>query len=180
MVPTPLVTYHATMARPQSHSISMIVSGGQTGVDQAALSAAIWLGMAHGGWCPKGRRSEAGPIPAEFELRESHSRVYSVRTKQNIEDSDGTLILYHTEMTGGTAFTCRMADQRAKPVLTINLDGPVDFDEVDAWISGQGIRVLNVAGPRESSYPGIGDETRELLVRLLGAREASNGGDFSD
>ena len=86
-----------------------IVSGGQTGVDRAALDVAIALGFAHGGWCPAGRLAEDGPIAARYALRETTSAAYDVRTERNVLDSDGTLVLASGEPRGGSALTCRLA-----------------------------------------------------------------------
>jgi predicted Rossmann-fold nucleotide-binding protein len=74
--------------------IERLVSGGQTGVDRAALDVAIACGIPHGGWCPRGRISEAGPIPAHYQLTETDSFKYWVRTERNVIDSDATLILF--------------------------------------------------------------------------------------
>lgn len=144
-----------------------IVSGGQTGVDRAALDAAIWLGIPHGGWCPSGRRSEDGPIPERYELRETEVRDYSVRTERNVVDSDATLILYHEALSGGTAFTVRMAKKHKQPHLLVNLSEDVDSDVILRWLANEGVVTLNVAGPRESSRPEIGEISRQLLINVL-------------
>ena len=155
------------MSTSAQHSVTRIVSGGQTGVDQGALDAAIWLGIEHGGWCPKGRRSEAGRIPERFVLQESEARDYSVRTEQNVVDSDGTLILFRDELTGGTAFTARMAKRHGKPCFQVDLTEVHDHDSVRAWIIKSEIRTLNVAGPRASSQNGITEEARQFVVDLF-------------
>ncbi len=85
--------------------VSKIVSGGQTGVDRAALDAAIKLGIAHGGWVPKGRLAEDGPLPETYRMRETASAAYSERTERNVIDSDGTLIISRGELTGGSEAT---------------------------------------------------------------------------
>ena len=86
-----------------------IISGGQTGVDQAALASAIELGIPHGGWCPLGRRSESGTIPIQYQLDEMPTRHYAARTRQNVIDSDGTLIVYSDQVSGGTLLTQQFA-----------------------------------------------------------------------
>ena len=85
--------------------IKKIISGGQTGADRAALDVAIKLNIPHGGWVPKGRPAEDGPIHTKYQLKEMPTDSYSDRTEQNVADSDGTLIISHGELTGGSAFT---------------------------------------------------------------------------
>ncbi|MEM7314886.1 MAG: putative molybdenum carrier protein [Planctomycetota bacterium] len=155
------------MASTTSHTVSRIVSGGQTGVDQGALDAAIWLGIDHGGWCPRGRRSEAGPIPERFQLEEMEERDYSVRTEQNVVDSDATLVLFRDALSGGTAFTVRMTKKHEKPCLTVDLTLEYDFQVVRKWLSDHEVETLNVAGPRASSQEGIAEESRQFIVDLL-------------
>lgn len=135
-----------------------IVSGGQTGVDQAALKAAITLGIPHGGWCPKGRLSENGEIPKEFDLKETVSSDYSERTKKNIDDSDGTLIVIDGDLksiTDGTILTIQDLKRKNKPYFLINLSHEFSESKLGQWIKKNDISILNVAGPRESQSPGI-------------------------
>jgi hypothetical protein len=101
--------------------LAKIISGGQTGVDRAALDVARELGLPCGGWCPKGRRAEDGPIPARYPLVETASASYPQRTRQNVLDADGTLILTMTPPTGGTALTIRIAEGNDKPYLVVDL-----------------------------------------------------------
>ena len=145
-----------------------IVSGGQTGVDRAALDVAIELGIPHGGWCPRGRKAEDGRIAARYGLRETDSARYAVRTEQNVVDSDGTLILYRKELKGGTALTRDVARRRQRPLLLIDLTRPVFPEVVREWIEAEEIGVLNVAGPRESQNPGIGEEAKGFLRGVFG------------
>ncbi len=140
-----------------------IISGGQTGVDRAALDAAIALSIPHGGWCPLGRQAEDGPIPDRYLLTETNSKSYAVRTEQNVVDAAGTLIVYRDTISGGTRFTLQMARKHGRPHLCVDLVQPVSVDEVADWILDLGIDVLNVAGPRESTSPGIRDEAFEYL-----------------
>lgn len=149
-----------------------IVSGGQTGVDRGALDAARHLGIPHGGWCPRGRLAEDGVIPPEYELRETESREYPVRTERNVHDSDGTLILYRRTLSGGTALTHRFCRKHAKPHCMIDLVDDsrpiaVRTEIVRGWLAKHRIRVLNVAGPRESNEPGIQRESAEFLTRVF-------------
>lgn len=148
-----------------------IVSGGQTGVDRAALDAAIALGIPHGGWCPKGRLAEDGIIPAQYELVETDSPDYAQRTEQNVLDSDATLILCRGEPTGGTELTRRLAQRHRKPLLVVDLRKPLDRTTVRRWLTTHARSTLNVAGPRESQSPGIHAEATSLLQSLLGRRE---------
>ncbi len=101
--------------RPTRHIFEHVVSGGQTGADQGALDAALKLGHTCGGWCPMGRRSEAGRIPDRYPLQEHTSTKYPARTEANVRDSDGTLIFTYGEPTGGTALTVKLARLHRKP-----------------------------------------------------------------
>ena len=150
--------------------LKKICSGGQTGVDRAALDVALYLQMPHGGWCPRGRRSEDGPISKQYLLRETESADYSVRTEKNIIDADGTLILHHGPLSGGTKLTWKLAKRHQSPVLKIDLESqsiaisaPAFWD----WVEQQQIATLNVAGPRESSCAGIGELSRRFLLALF-------------
>jgi predicted Rossmann-fold nucleotide-binding protein len=149
--------------------IERIVSGGQTGVDRAALDAAIRHGISHGGWCPKGRRAEDGTIPRHYLLRETASSNYPERTEKNVVDSDATLILNQGTLDGGSLFTWELARHYRKPRFLIDLDGVVDSALIRTWIVESAVRVLNVAGPRESKRPGIYLLSAAVLDRLLAA-----------
>lgn len=144
-----------------------IVSGGQTGVDRGALDAAIELQVPHGGWCPRGRLAEDGRIPARYRLRETESRQYHVRTRLNVLDCDATLILCRGPLSGGTELTLRLAEQFGKPNLVVDLDADLRPQHVRDWLQKHRVEVLNVAGPRESLNPGIADDAREFLLRVL-------------
>ena len=147
--------------------IERIVSGGQTGVDQGALEVALGQGMACGGWCPRGRRTEAGVMAARYPLRETDSEDYRVRTEWNVRDSDATLILNQGALQGGTALTVRLAERLGRPCLVVDLDQPFDSVAILAWLQRHQVRVLNVAGPRESGRPGIGARAQDWMERLL-------------
>lgn len=147
--------------------VEKIVSGGQTGVDRAALDAAIELGIPHGGWCPKGRICEAGVIDDKYQLTELSSPEYPPRTLKNVQDSDGTLVLYFDKLRGGTALTCRFARQNNKPLCRLRIDAPINLLQVVDWLQQHQIRVLNVAGPRGSSHPDIEETARTVLLRLF-------------
>lgn len=148
-----------------------IVSGGQTGVDRGALDAAIALGVPHGGWCPRGRLAEDGRIPEQYPLQETESPDYAVRTRQNVLDSDGTLILHCGPFGGGTELTRRLALREGRPHLLVDLDKPPRPAAVWHWLAQHGIRTLNVAGPRESQCPGIAFRATEYLKSLWQAGE---------
>lgn len=151
------------------HGVVKIVSGGQTGVDRGALDAAIELGIAHGGWCPKGRLAEDGPIAARYQLDELPSSDYADRTKRNVIDSDGTLIFYRDRLQGGTALTNRLAKEQGKPLLRVRLDQPVELERIIRWLHDEQVAVLNIAGPRGSSHPDLHQTTLELVKKLFRA-----------
>ena len=154
------------MPEEPSH-IEKIISGGQTGVDRAALDVALELGIPCGGWCPKGRKAEDGPINARYPLQETESGAYPVRTERNVKDSDGTLILTDGPVTGGTEVTIKFAKRYEKPCLVFDLGLGGDPEIVRKWGQTNGVRILNVAGPRESKTPGIHDRTVKFLRRIL-------------
>jgi len=143
-----------------------IVSGGQSGADRAALDWAIARGIAHGGWCPRGRRAEDGRIAERYALRETPSRDYEQRTRWNVRDSDGTLIVSRAAvLTGGSAYTARCAERLGRPWLHAH-PGADDPAPIRAFLARHRIRTLNVAGPRASGDPGIYAYVFGLLERL--------------
>jgi hypothetical protein len=148
--------------------VAKIVSGGQTGVDRVALDVALELGFPCGGWVPRGRRAEDGRIPPIYPMRETESRGYAMRTRLNVRDSDATLILTRGEPTGGTALTVDCARSLNRPHLVVDLAGKVDLSAVREWLARHDVRVLNVAGPRESAPPGIYRNAADVLRELLG------------
>ncbi len=145
-----------------------IVSGGQTGVDRAALDVALQLNLPHGGWCPLGRRAEDGLIPSIYLLRETSSSDYAERTEWNVRDADATLVLYWSRPMGGTMLTIAVAKRLKKPLFLIDLDHPPDCHQVSAKLLSCSVSVLNVAGPRESLRPGvIYSQARSYLYHLF-------------
>lgn len=141
----------------------MIVSGGQTGVDRAALDWALHNKIPCGGWCPKGRLAEDGVIPPRYPLRETWSADMEVRTEYNVRDSSATLIIYKSMMGSGTQLTRKFCLQYNKPCFEVNMDLKYRTAEVVSWMNDKGIEVLNIAGPRESQSPGIYIASMELL-----------------
>lgn len=136
-------------------------------MDRAALDAALDLGFPCGGFCPKGRLAEDGPIEARYPLVETPSEDYEERTEWNVRDSDGTLILKRGDLKGGTALTHRLAVHWRKPVLVLNVDESPSLESVRGWIKENGIETLNVAGPRESLQPGIYSASKTFLSNLF-------------
>lgn len=148
--------------------IEKIISGGQTGVDRAALDLAMETGLSCGGWCPKGRKAEDGPIDARYPLKETESAKYSVRTEKNVRESDGTLVLTGCGPPGaGTTLTIRFAQRLKKPFLVLVLSEAIDYESVKRWIEAQNIKALNIAGPRESDEPGIYSRALKFLKKLF-------------
>ncbi len=150
--------------------IKKIISGAQTGADRAALDFAINNDISHGGWVPKGRKAEDGVIPDHYEVKEAPTSEYSRRTELNVIDSDGTLILTHGELSGGSALTENLAEKHQKPCLHINLNHKPEFQatvDITHWISTNGIEVLNVAGSRASHDSKIYASTLSILETVL-------------
>lgn len=148
--------------------IVRVISGGQTGADRAALDAAITCGVPHGGWCPKGRLSEEGPIPSVYHLEETESGEYPVRTRMNVEAADLTVIFTQGLLSGGSFLTQQFAEELGKPWMHMDLSDPVHplekmIDEVPSLEKF----VLNVAGPRASNDPKIYTAVYEVMVHLL-------------
>jgi hypothetical protein len=144
-----------------------IISGGQTGADRAALDVALTLSLPIGGGCPKGRRAEDGMIPDRYPLTETPEADYDTRTRRNVEDSDGTLILNLGTLDGGTALTVKLARQMGKPCLMVALENGIEPTAFQEWLDAHPIAVLNVAGPRESKRPGVYAAACRLLDTLL-------------
>jgi hypothetical protein len=164
--------------------IVKIISGGQTGADQAALDAAIELGIDHGGWIPKGRITEDGPLADRYQLIEMPTASYAGRTEQNVLDSDGTVIFSHGPLTGGSRLTAELARKHNKPHLHIDLDRMHALkasSELHRWVITEGVRVLNVAGAKASKDPALYNEVYQAIWGLfvldtLGADSGSNAG----
>jgi hypothetical protein len=150
--------------------LKRIVSGGQTGVDRAALDIAIENKIAISGWCPKGRLAEDGEIPARYILRETPYEDVAIRTEWNVRDSEGTLILTKGKPKDGTPLTFKCAQKYQRPCLVLDLTEEVKKEEFNTWLEANNIKVLNIAGPRESFDPGrIYSEAYAYLSELLKA-----------
>ena len=156
--------------------LSKIISGGQTGVDQGALRAAIDLGMDCGGWCPPGRESEGGKIPEQFPLKETPSErskkapeiPRSLRTEWNVRDSEATLVLQPAGCKDtGTEWTVQCAEMYHKHYLIIDPYKSGEAVSIREWLDHNRISILNVAGPSEKSYPGIGEVCYMLLSGIF-------------
>lgn len=146
-----------------------IISGGQTGVDRAALDAAIKVGIPHGGWIPKGRLTEEGPLPPEYEMRETDSIDYADRTARNIEAADATLLISCGPLDGGSALTLRLA-KKGKPCLHVDLTQQAAFQAaviIRRWLFDNRIEILNIAGPRASKDPQIYSKALKMLETVL-------------
>ena len=150
--------------------ITKIISGGQTGADQAALDVAVKLGIPHGGWIPKGRITEAGILDDKYKLHEMETSNYNKRTEQNVVDSDGTLIISHGKLTGGSDYTREMALFHNRPWLHIDLNKTNSFQaagKIKSWITENDIEVLNIAGPRASKDTLIYQATADVLETVF-------------
>lgn len=149
--------------------IKKIISGGQTGADRAALDFAIEVGIPHGGWVPKGRLAEYGPIPGEYNLQEMPTLSYSARTEQNVTDSDGTLIFSHGNLTEDPLCTKKLAEKHKRACLHIDFTKENHFlaqCRIKEWIEAHGIKTINVTGPRASKDPRIYEEVLESLIAV--------------
>ncbi|MGE5539635.1 MAG: putative molybdenum carrier protein [Gemmatimonas sp.] len=140
----------------------VVVSGGQSGVDRAALDAARALGIAIAGWCPRGRWAEDGTISADYPLDESESADPAERTRANVRDSDATLVLISGDADAGTELTVAVAGELGRPLLVHDLSRD-DPGRLRAWLAQTRPVRLNVAGPRESNAPGIYARAYALL-----------------
>lgn len=161
--------------------IAKIISGGQTGADRGGLDAAITLGVKHGGWCPKGRKAEDGVVPAKYELMESKSADYAVRTEANVIDSHCTVVFTFGKPSGGSKKTVSLAEKHQRPCLCVDLAAMTNETAARAvieWLSPGGLMmpgvsspqpnpVLNVAGSRESKAPGIQQRVTATMLMVL-------------
>lgn len=152
--------------------LKKIVSGGQTGVDRASLEWALAAGLDCGGWCPAGRIAEDGPIAAHFPLRETPAAGYAQRTEWNVRDSDGTVLFSRVpEIVGGTKLTKKFTSKWNRPCLVIvekTTDAP--SRRLHEFVEEHFIEILNVAGPREETEPGLAEFVRTVLEGAFGMK----------
>lgn len=160
-----------------------VISGGQTGVDRGALLAAMDMGIDRGGWAPKGWRAEDGVIPEMFRggMTESGSSNYLVRTRQNVVDSHGTLIITEAyPLAGGTLKTRRFCEEVMRSHFVVSLNETNAVEKTRTWLRqfcAEGYPtpfVLNVAGPRESKVPGIQERTRGFIKEVFAQAIVAN------
>ncbi len=147
-----------------------IISGGQTGADQAALDTAIKFNIQHGGFIPKGRKTEMGALPAKYIMEEMPTGSYPARTRKNIINSDATLIIAGGSLSRGTELTRKIAMELEKPCCHIDYIFMDDFEAsmiVHSFIIDNRIEILNVAGPRLSNDPGIYQGTRSIVEAVI-------------
>jgi hypothetical protein len=150
--------------------LKKIVSGGQTGADIAGIDAAIAYKIPYGGWIPKGRLTEDGPLPPEYQLQEMPTASYPKRTAQNVIDSDGTVIFTHGALTGGSLLTRKKAVQHGRPVLHLDLARLTNEEAMHSlvdFIEQNDIEVLNVAGSRGSKDPELYDNVFKIMYSVL-------------
>lgn len=151
--------------------IKKIVSGGQTGADQAGLDAAIDYGIGYGGYIPRGRKTERGPLSSKYKsMTELETPDYRVRTLLNVSDSDGTVVFTYGNPNGGSALTLRSSISKGKPTLHVDLNKVSKESGVELvrnWVQEHGINVLNVAGSRKSHAPNIHSAVYSILMGVL-------------
>lgn len=160
--------------------LKKIISGGQTGTDQAALQAAIDSGLKHGGWCPPGRVCETGKIPEQFNLRETPEEYdptapdipRSQRTIWNVRDSDGSLIFWVGEISElksdkGTELAASTSNKLRKPYLVVNPFSNTTVRTTIKWINENNIEILSIGGPSELNSPGIFEQVYQILIEVF-------------
>jgi putative molybdenum carrier protein len=155
-----------------------IISGGQTGVDRAALDVALKHGIEGGGWCPTGRVDEFGKIPDRYPVKELESGGFTERTQQNVKDSDGTVIIYPGKLTGGTEQTAQFCIGQQRPHLLVDasrLSGEDAARLIGEFVLKNKIDILNVAGPRQSEWAEGYDYTTSALEAFVNSITSRSG-----
>ncbi len=145
----------------------IIVSGGQTGVDRAALDFALQNKIPCGGWCPKGRIAEDGIIASNYPLKENISGDYESRTIRNVMDSDASLIIINKNPDSGTLLTIKISEQLNKPIFIQDISKEILKENFYIWLKQNKIKSLNIAGPRESKSPGIYKHSLRVLYEII-------------
>lgn len=148
-----------------------VISGGQTGVDRAALDVALTLGLECGGWCPPGRVAEDGAIPEKYPLWELRQPAPHLRVERNVEGSSATLVITRGLPTGGARYAVEFAQSMRRPTMTVDVSRLESDEEASAQVAGWLVttrpRILNVSGPKESGAPGISEQASRILARAL-------------
>jgi len=152
-----------------------IISGGQTGADRGGLDAAIELGIEHGGWCPPGRDAEDGYVPSRYQLREHPVSGYPARTEQNVIDADATILFTVGRMTRGSGLTAHLCGKHERDMKHLDISDLTDEDaalQLRLWLLDcktyvKPVRILNVAGSRESVAPGLQARVTSILLLAL-------------
>jgi len=155
-----------------------IISGGQTGVDRAALDFALENKIDCFGWCPKERKAEDGIIPTIYPLKETEASGYESRTLKNVEESQGLLVFTDGEPDNGTILAIDHAEKQNKPIYIIHLSMNVEDQETGIldFLEDQQVTIVNIVGPRESNSPGIYRKTKSFLIELLFRRSGATFG----
>ena len=163
----------------RKHCCPLIISGGQSGVDRAALDFALERGIPYGGWCPAGGLAEDFPDPpgllvAYPALRETESRDYRVRTRRNILDSEATLVICPAgNRSRGTALTIRLAEKSGKPYLVVDPESAANLARAREYVCDlPADGALNIAGPLASGCEGIYEKALQFLSEIW-PKEAS-------
>ncbi len=147
-----------------------VISGGQTGVDQAGLEAARLCGITTGGYAPKGYRTLSGPnekLKTVYSLQESKFSSYKCRTYQNVKMSHGTIIIAKKFSSAGTVCTKNALWEYRRLFINVNLSRPVDVQVVVDWIINSEIQILNIAGNSENTAPGIYEFALNYLTKVF-------------
>lgn len=165
-----MIRIYKIIGKGEINLIRKIISGGQSGADLAAIDAAMANDFPHGGWIPKGRRTEDGPLPEKYHLQEMTTTSYPKRTEQNVIDSDGTVIFIHGRLSGGSDLTRKLAEKHGKPWLHLNMREHTILEAVERlseWCSDKQIEILNVAGRSASKDPEIYSVTYKVVSAIL-------------
>jgi putative molybdenum carrier protein len=154
----------------RNNMLKKIISGLQTGVDRAALDVCLENSFPCGGWCPKCRMAEDGVLSEDYPIISS-SRDERFATEENILDSDGTLVITRGRPVGMTALSSVLAKRRGKYSLVLDVlrvaNNETAVAIINKWIEENRIEILNIAGPKESRYPGMYITTRVIIEQLL-------------